>query len=318
MERILRGLQIPVKAVEAGVEVRAPSFRHDLLEEVDLIEEVARHHGYDRLPEESRAPMVCPGRRSPAERFERTLREAVSNRGFHEVLGSSFMPDDEPGTLALEDGDPRRATLRVLNPVVQGEATLKTTAIGEMARIVDRNRRRGLTGPMRFFQLARCFHARMDEALPAEPRQLVLAWSGPVRPAHFDESARPVDLFDAIGEVEGLLAQLGLELARRQADAGSPWRAGSLVEFHQGDRVYGRIGEIAPAVRRRLDVEAPVYVAEFEFASLAAGVGRSRAWTSFSAYPPVRRDLSLVAACGELGGGGGGRGRHHRRPAREL
>jgi phenylalanyl-tRNA synthetase beta chain len=298
MIRILEGLQVPVRSIDGGVEVTSPTFRHDLLAEVDVIEEIARLHGFDRLPEETRAPMVAPAVRTESERFSRTLRDALANRGFHEVLGSSFMPDDEPDQLALDATDRRRQTLAVLNPVVQGEGTLKSSALGEMARIVERNRRRGHTGPVRLFQIARSFIAEPDAALPHEPRQLVLAWSGPVRNLHFDDPEREVDLYDAIGEMDGLMAQLGLDVRRSAADPGAPWRPGSVVEFTCGDESLGQVGEIAPAVRRTLDVEPPVLLAEFDFDSLLAARSKVSGWAPFSAYPPVRRDLSLVVPKG--------------------
>lgn len=298
MLKILAGLQIPARSIDGGVEVTAPSFRHDLLAEVDVIEEIARLHGFDRLPEEARPPMVAPARQTPDERFQRTLRHALANRGFHEVLGSSFMPDGEADTLNLEAGDRRRSTLAVLNPVVQGEAALKTSALGEMARIVERNRRRGHTGPVRVFQIARCFIAEPDAALPDEPRQLVVAWSGPVRDLHFDDPERAVDLYDAIGEMEALLGQLRIECHRQAAPAAAPWRPGSVVEFVHGETPLGRVGEIAPAVRRALDVEPAVLVAEFDFDALLQARAANAGWTPFSAYPPVRRDLSLVAPRG--------------------
>lgn len=295
MLRILAGLQIPAHELDDGVEVRCPSFRHDLQAEVDVIEELARLHGYDRLPEEARVPMAAPATRGRSERFERTLRDAVAHRGFHEVLGSSFMPDSEVDALGLHADDPRRHTLRVLNPVVQGEATLKTSALGEMARIVERNRRRGITGPLRLFQVARCFLASEDAALPDEPRQLVMAWSGPVRPLHFDEPQRDVDLYDVIGEIEGLFHQLRIPTRREALEAAAPWRVGSVVGFFSGDRLLGRVGELAPAVRRSLDVEPVLLLAEFDFHALVAARAAVAEWSAFSSYPPVRRDLSLVA-----------------------
>jgi phenylalanyl-tRNA synthetase beta chain len=210
------------------------------------------------------------------------------------------MPDDEPTTLGFADGDPRSATLRVLNPVVQGEATLKSSALGELARIVERNRRRGLTGPIRLFQIARCFLARAGEALPAEPRQLVMAWSGPVRDLHFDDPAREIDLYDAIGEVAGLLAHIRVNTVRRAVSGASPWRAGSVVEFIAGDRVLGCVGELASAVRRALDVEPVIFLAEFDLGGLLETRDEVAPWRAFSPYPPVRRDLSLVAPRGVL------------------
>jgi len=295
---ILKGLQIPAHLTDDGVEVRSPSFRHDLLVEVDVIEEIARLHGFDRLPEQARPPMVTPGRRTAAERFMRELRVATAHRGFHEILGSSFMADNEPDTLGLPPKDARRQTLAVLNPVVQGEGTLKTSAIGEMARTVERNRRRGLTGPIRLFQISRCFISQPDTALPDEPLQLMLAFSGPCDGLHFDAPERELDLYDAIGEVEGLFEQLHIPFTRRQGQATAPWREGSVVEFMSGDQLLGRVGELAPAVRRALDVQPAVLLGEFDFAALFAARGTGQQWAAFSAFPPVRRDLSLVAPQG--------------------
>jgi phenylalanyl-tRNA synthetase beta chain len=164
-----------------------------------------------------------------------------------------------------------------------------------MARIVERNRRRGHTGPVRLFQIARCFISEPDAALPAEPRQLVIAWSGPVRALHFDDVEREVDLFDAVGEVEGLLAHLRIDATRHAVAATAPWRPGSVVELRQGETVLGLIGELSPAVRRALDVQPPVLIAELDHAALLAARSETAAWTPFSSYPPVRRDLSLVA-----------------------
>ena len=93
----------------------------------------------------------------------------------------------------------------------------------------------------------------------------MVAWSGPVRDLHFDDTEREVDLYDAIGEIEGLFDQLRITASRRAADPGPPWRPGSVVEFMHDDTCLGRVGELAPAVRRALDVEPAVLLAEFEF-----------------------------------------------------
>jgi phenylalanyl-tRNA synthetase beta chain len=163
-----------------------------------------------------------------------------------------------------------------------------------MARIVERNRRRGHVGPVRAFQIARCFEAHPDAALPRESRQLVVAWSGPIRPLHFDDPERSVDLLDALGESDALLDHLRIGAQRTSVDATLPWRAGSVVEYRAGENVVGRVGELAPAVRRALDVEPPVLLAEFDFDALLEARESTPGWKPSSAYPPVRRDLSLV------------------------
>ena len=298
MMEILRGLDIPCEQGERegvkGVEVRSPSFRHDLEAEIDVIEELGRHHGFDVLPERARVPMVAPALRGRGEELRRRLREAFAARGFHEVLGSSFMRASDPDAMGLADDDPQRRTVSVLNPVVQGEETLKTSAVPEMARIVDRNRRRGHTGPIRLFQIAKNFLAVDGEPLPREPEQLMLAWSGPVRPLHADDTSREVDLFDALGELESVLAQMGIDV-RRESTTDRPWlRAGSELTLWAGERILGSVGELAPVARRALDVEDAVLLAELEMEGLVAASAGTTRFRSFSSYPPSRRDLSLV------------------------
>lgn len=296
--RILRGLGIGAEAAregdQEGVRVTAPSFRHDLIAEVDVIEEIARHHGFDRLPENARVPMPAPATRSPGEAWRQRLRQAFAARGFHEMLGSAFAPEDDHDALGLDADDPRRRTVSVLNPVVQGESTLKTTVVPEMARTVERNRRRGWTGPIRLFQIARTYRALEGETLPEERDRLVVAWSGPARPLHAGEAPRPVDPYDALGDLAGVLGGLGVEIGPR-ATATERWmREGSAVALEHDGEIIGHLAEIAPTVRRRLDVDDVVLVAEFDLQTLvAASAGVTRV-KPLSIFPPSRRDLSLV------------------------
>lgn len=298
MEEMLRALDVPAESTTRdgveGVTVTSPSFRHDLTAEVDVIEELARHYGYDALPERARVPMAVPAAREHGEVFRRRLREAFAARGFHEILGSSFMPESDPDTLGMAADAPQRRTLAVLNPVVQGEQTLKSTAVGEMARTVERNRRRGHTGPIRLFQLARNFHARDGEELPDESDHLLLAWSGPVRPLHAEEAERHVDLYDALGDVEALFAEMRIHTERVPADAPAWLRGGTGVRLLAQGRDLGVLGELAPAVARALDVEDAVLVGEFDLESLVGARVVTPRFVPFSSYPPSRRDLSLV------------------------
>lgn len=300
--RILAGLEIPAEATTEdgaeGIRVNCPSFRHDLVGEVDVIEEIGRHYGFDRLPENARVPMVAPARRGRGEVWRQQLRQAFAARGFHEMMGSAFAPEDDLDALGLAADDPRRRTVAVLNPVVQGESTLKTIAVPEMARTVERNRRRGWTGPIRLFQIARTYVARDGEALPEEKDHLVVAWSGPARPAHADETAREVDPYDALGDLSGVLGGLGVEAHPSVADGEAWMREGSAVALRSGDATLGVLAEIAPTVRRRLDVEIPVLVAVFDLDALVAASEVVVRAQPLSVFPPSRRDLSLVVPRG--------------------
>jgi phenylalanyl-tRNA synthetase beta chain len=167
-----------------------------------------------------------------------------------------------------------------------------------MLRIVDRNRRRGCVDPLRLFQVGRCFLARADAPLPEEPEQLVLIWSGPAQPPHATVPTRPVDLFDALGELEGLLAALGVA-ARREVGHGEPYHAaGASVGVGAATGIVGSVGEVDPRVVAAFELDEPVLCAELSLPALLAALPRERRYQPISPYPPVRRDLSLVVPAG--------------------
>ena len=115
-----------------GVAVVQPSFRPDLLEEVDAIEEIARQYGYDRVDAGALPPLRVPAQRTPSERLQQRLRSALAAGGYREVVCSSFMEAKDPDRLGLPPDDPRRRTVQVRNPLVSGEGHLRTTALPEM------------------------------------------------------------------------------------------------------------------------------------------------------------------------------------------
>ena len=295
MAASLARLGIVARVAEAGVEVEAPSFRHDLSEEIDAIEELARHYGYDKLPSGERIPMLRPAERSAAEQMRRRLRQSLAARRYHEVIGTSFMPDADPDALGLGADDERRRAVRVLNPIVAEAASLRTTALPEMLRILDRNRRRGHSGPIRLFQLERCFLATA-EPLPREREGLTLVWAGPVHGTHFLLPEREHTLFDALGEVEALLAGEGLRIARLAGAPEAYHRAGSSVGLALAEARLGSVAQLDPRVALRFDLAEAVYVAELDLSVLLAARSQqgARKFEPISAFPPVRRDLSLL------------------------
>ena len=281
-----------------SLEVEQPSFRHDLHEEIDAIEEVARLHGYDRIPIEDRAPMLRPAQRSPKEKLVRRLREHLSAAGVHEVVGSSFMESADPDRLGLQEDDPRRNTVQVLNPLVAGEGHLKSTSLPEMLRITDRNLRHGWTRPVRLFQLDRSFLAQEGELLPFEPEALCLLWAGPATEAHFSRPAAELDPYDALGDLEVLLDSIAID-AQLQSPGDEPFlvRGASARLVHDAE-VLGRAGLLRREVLRHYHLDGPVFWAELSLPALLKALPGQLRYHEIPVYPPVRRDLSLVVPAG--------------------
>ena len=199
-----------------------------------------------------------------------------------------------PTRLRLADDDSRRKAVEVLNPLVAGEGLMKTISLPEMLRFVDRNRRRAFTGPIRFFQLDRCFLERQDQALPQEPEAVVMVWAGPAETAHFSRESRPVDPYDARGELELLLESLGISPRCLPGAEENFYAPGSGMRILDQERELGRMGLIHPKVLRAYDLEGSVLHASLSLEALQEALPEGKSYNPVPVYPPVRRDLSLL------------------------
>jgi len=299
IQAILERLQIPAEvsadAPQEELRVHPPSFRRDLLEEIDAVEEVARLYGYDRIPTPDRAPMLRPAQRGAKEVLVGRLRQHLAAAGFHEVVGSSFMEAADPDRLQLPEEDPRRRTIQVLNPLVAGEGHLKSISLPEMLRVVDRNRRRGWTRPIRLFQLDRCFLARAGEPLPEEPESVVMVWAGPPEEPHFSRSERVLDPLDAVGELEVLLHRLRIPMTIEPSPVEPFLAPGASARLATPEGIeLGRLGLIQRRVLKAFGVDGPVLWARLPLAALLEAAPEGLRYRPIPVYPPVRRDLSLV------------------------
>ncbi len=277
-----------------GIVVTPPSFRHDLHAEVDAIEELGRMHGFDHFDPAARLPLITNARRSPKEVLVSKWRRTLAGRGYHECVSSSFQRAGDAAAL----GHAEEPAVRVLNPVVQGDDALRTSAVPEMVRAVARNLRHGWTSPIRLFECAKLFHPVPGEDLPREAEVLQIAWSGPVHSAHPDDPPRPVELLDVYGEIDSLGQHFGWSV-ERAAGEGRPWlRAGSQTDLQVDGTPVGVVGELSPATARALGLQVPMIVATFEIEALLSVGSEVVHVRPLSAFPPARRDLSLVVPDG--------------------
>lgn len=288
------------KSGAANLMVEVPSFRRDLKLEVDLVEEIARLHGYDRLDTEAPA-RGAGGRRRPVDVQRESCRHYLSAVGYAEIVTSSFMSAGDMDRLRLSAADRRRRGLTVCNPRHGGETMLRTTLLPSLLGAVRHNLNADAPTPLRLFQINRAFLAdapappdlkHADERLlPAEPLFLQLAVAGRRDRVHGDAAA---DVF----EIKGVLEQLGRRL-------GIPWELlpDDVEPFCQpgrqwrlrgpGGEALGTAGTLAAEVLAAFAIDQPVAVAEIELSMLPSQAGPSL-FTTFSRFPAVKRDLSLL------------------------
>jgi phenylalanyl-tRNA synthetase beta chain len=293
LARVL-GIEIPATSVEAilwtlgmqitpcaeGWSVVPPTWRFDIEIEEDLIEEVARIHGYDQIPtvaprgeivvapvSESRLPLI-------------RLRERLVARGYFEAITFAFLGESELQRWRMA-GD----TLALANPLSSDLAIMRTSLLPGLIAALVRNQYRQQSR-IRLFELGRSYRASANA--PIETELLSLVVSGDARPEQWGEKARPVDFHDLKGDVEALTEGVGRWVA------GGPecLHPGRRAQLLIGEQVAGFVGALHPELARQLDLTGEVLVAELDLESV-----RSRTMPQpgeLSRFPSVRRDLALV------------------------
>lgn len=279
-------------AGESPLQVTIPTFRPDLTRPADLIEEVARLHGYDKFAET--LPAGPAGGLSAPQKRDRRIREVMTGLGYHEAQTFSFLGRDELDNLQLPMDDDRRSAIRVRNPLREEEAYLRTTLLANLLKAVQYNVSHGIDD-VALFEVGRVFLNTPDpddSRVPHQPVHLAFVATGGVGPAGLQGAESAADVFAAAGTIRALLAALGLTGDIRQtAVAGyHPGRSGEVLL--DGEPV-GVIGELHPGVARAFGLSERVIAAELELSALLEDRGLWQLDPP-STYPRVEFDLAFV------------------------
>jgi phenylalanyl-tRNA synthetase beta chain len=289
----LAALQLsPEEAAGGEVRVTVPTWRGDLEREADLVEEVARHVGYDRIPA---ATEIAPGTAAPAAELatiEDRSRDLLAHLGFHEAVGYAMIGAGEDDRF-VADGTP--PSLGLVNPIAEPLALLRRSVLPGLLRAVDLNLRRG-NRDVRLFELGRVFHASGSNGAPHEPLRLGLAWCGSGEPRHWSRAGRDVDLFDVIGVTEHVIRALTPgHNWMRYSDALSAFHPARSVRWASPEgATVAWAGALHPALQRELDQE--LYLVEVALDLLDALPCSPPRQREVPRVPASTRDLSLLMA----------------------
>jgi phenylalanyl-tRNA synthetase beta chain len=296
----LERLGFEVEGAGEDLEVVVPPDRYyDVTREVDLIEEVARVHGIDEhLPTTLPAVGGAVGGLSREQRLRRRAEDGLRDLGFDQVVGWSFTDPGEAERLRIPTDDPRANPVILANPLSEDQAAMRTTLLGSLLDIAARNTARG-TGALALFESARVYLEGVGEfagerAAPfAEPHRLAGIAVGPLAPRSWRGGGEDADFFALKGVLEGLAAQLGVELGFAPTE--EPFlHPGRAAAVSVGDVAAGWLGEVHPLVCRTWDLDAAVAF-ELDLAPLlaAATVGEE-SYEDVTTFPAVYQDLAVV------------------------
>jgi phenylalanyl-tRNA synthetase beta chain len=285
--RILAALGLTVSTVPEGWEVVVPTFRVDLAREVDLIEEVGRHFGFDKL-EPTFPPMTAP---APAEDWrilrDRLVRRTLTANGLSEAVTFGFIEAEAARTFVSEG---EAALVGVANPLSATFDTLRPSLVPGLVDAVSHNRRHGRRD-VRLFEIGARFTVTQGET-----RGVGLAWTGAASGDHWSSAPREIDFFDVKGVVEELCAQLGA--SPRFEPMTVPFLvAGQAARIVAAGRPVGLVGLVVPAAveNRGAPRQDRVFVAELDLDRLGdQRAHRDERVRPLPRYPAVVRDLSIV------------------------
>ncbi|MET1023188.1 MAG: phenylalanine--tRNA ligase subunit beta [Pseudoxanthomonas sp.] len=286
--RILRALGMDVTDTAQGWSVIAPSRRFDIAIEEDLIEELARIHGYDRIPATlpGGATRIAAGTETRLDAG--TVRRQLAARELLETVNFAFVDAQLLDSWGLAEG-----AVPLANPLSSELGVMRTGLLPGLVATLQRNAARQ-AGRIRLFELGNVFAAAGEQgAAPIETLRVAAAVSGDAAVEQWGVPARPVDFHDLKGDLQSLAAASGAQLTFQPSSRGYGHPGRSADVFRDGQCI-GWIGQLHPRLQRALDLDAPVIGFEVDLAVLAErALPRAN---ELSRFPSVRRDLAFTLA----------------------
>ncbi len=285
VERILKGLGFQIRRNDASWDVSVPTFRVDVVREVDLIEEVGRHHGYDRFPSTFPALTIPPPPSDPRIERDQLVRRVLLAAGCSEALTFSFID----AALAAYFAD-QTAIVDIANPLSAQFAVLRPSLLPGLVTSVAHNRHREQTD-VHLFELGAC----MTRA--GESRRVAVALTGHAGGSHWGGGRRPIDFFDVKGIAEAIAGALQADLTFQGGSLPSHLVPGRAATVSAGGRIVGSIGMLAPPIvlAGGLSSNDTVYVAELDLDALARTQSAAPLTVKpLPRYPSIARDISIV------------------------
>jgi phenylalanyl-tRNA synthetase beta chain len=297
MQRILTALGFELHEEAADkLTFTVPSWRHDIAIEEDLIEEVARHTGYDKITT-ALPPSSLAGEYHSTERRKRALREALAAQGYNEAISFSFIDaahDDQVDLIpafAGESGAQGFVTLQ--NPVIEDWTRMRPTLLPGLLSAVRHNLNQG-TREISLFELGRVFCARVGGELPDERECLTLAATGGIVEADTAAPARDCDLYDLKGALDAAVEMLKVPSLEYEAARVQHLRVGQTAAIMINGSRVGSIGRLAESVATEYKFKQTVFVAEIDLTALLEIPANPVLYSPLPRFPAIVRDVSLL------------------------
>ena len=295
ISEIFRNLEFVVVSASDGLlEVIVPSFRVDIEREIDLVEEVARLHGFENIPMTMPVAQVFSDKLPRYQILERQVRNHLVGSGFNEVINFSFASYQDICKLNFPQSDKRSTAVALLNPLVDEHAVMRTTLLPALLQTAARNfSLRNLN--LRLFEMRRVYWVQPGDQLPEEPLHVAGLLTGLRNSEGWNQSKDVVDFYDLKGVVESTAAIFRLPDLSFVAGAVEPfYHPGKAAAILCNGQLLGTLGEIHPDVQEAFEIDRPVYYFELDFATLVNLSSEVLQAKPPSKYPDTYRDIAML------------------------
>ncbi len=295
--RILESLGFGIAGIGKTLEIEPPSWRGDVEGKADLVEEVARIHGFDELPETSLPALsvITQSAETTPRTRARQARAALAARGMNECVTWSFMREDWAAMFGANDYQ-AAAALKIKNPISAELSQMRPTPLPNLIEAAGRNADKGYADSA-LFEVGPTFHTAKADGQPLMATGMRKGAKGP-RHWSGNEASRPVDAFDAKADAIAALEAIGapaatIQITRDAPDYYHPGRSGAL---RLGKNVLAQFGEIHPAVLEEMGIKGPVVGFEIFLDNVpeARKATKARKLLELSSFQPVNRDFAFI------------------------
>ena len=302
---LLRRLEFEVEATDDSTALRVivPAHRLDIEGPHDLVEEVCRIYGYDRIPSTVLSDVLPPQRGNREQAFEDRVKDTLVDLGLQEVVNYRLTTPEAEARMRPDAGDPP-PYVRLANPSTLDRVVMRRSLLASVLEAAASNSR--FEDRLALFEVGRVFPVRAGDSLPEERQRAAVVLTGPRRSSHWQADADSDDCFDfsdVKGVVEALLDRLGVDVeftAPSEEESAAAFQPGRVAAVRlAGDpEPIGWLGEVHPAVAANFDLEpAPkqsVLAAELELDRILGHIPDSLKVDPVPVYPEVREDLALI------------------------
>ena len=296
---LLNRLEFTCRVEGDTVYAKTPPHRLDIGEgivgQADLVEEIARVYGYDRIPAASLADELPGARIDRAIQIEQQVRHALARLGLQEVINYRLTSPEHEARLgsAMAQGE-QAVYLGVQNPLSPERSVMRRSLLASVLDVLEKNVR--LRDHLAIFEIGPVFIPVESEALPREPQRLAIALTGRRGTPAWDwQDVKEMDFFDLKGILEGLLETLHIASLEFTPTTHPAFHPGKCAQIAVEGTVLGVFGELHPQVKEKYDFLAPAVVAaDIDMVALVSVAATRYTIKPVSVYPPVHEDLALI------------------------